>query len=341
VTTRAPVGAPAEKDWEQVRALLAAAAELYLVCHVSPDGDALGSALATALGLRQLGKRVQVSFGDDPFAVPRSLAFLPGQEFLVPPACVGDVPQVMVVFDSSAMERLGLLAPKAAAARTLVVVDHHVSNTGFGTHHLVDASAPATVVLVAELLRRLDVTFTPEIATALYTGLITDTGSFKYSNTTPATHELAGRLLATGIRHDEISRLVWDTVPFGYFKVLARALERTRLERSAVAGRGLVWTVIPKADRYKYGVSMDQIESVIDVVRKAVEAEVTVILKEDDDGSYKVSTRSRGHLNVGVACAALGGGGHPVAAGFTAYQDVDTILSRLRNLLTQAADSGS
>src|SRR5207248_4978800 len=151
--------------------------------------------------------------------------------------------------------------------------------------------------------------------------------------TTPAVHAVAGRLLAAGARPDEVGRRLWGTRPFGFLSLLGTALDRARLEPEAAAGRGLVWTFTTAADLADAGLDLDEVEAVIDVVRQAEQADVAVVLKGDVDGSYRVSTRSRGETDVGAACAALGGGGHRLAAGFTSRDDVDTTLARLRAAL--------
>ncbi|GAB2631417.1 bifunctional oligoribonuclease/PAP phosphatase NrnA [Streptomyces capparidis] len=326
-----------EEAWERATALLGAARTAHLICHVSPDGDALGSALATGLALRSLGVEAHVSFGDDPQVVPASLTFLPGQELLVPAHRVPAEPELVVVFDVASEHRLGLLRDNALAARDLIVVDHHSSNCGFGRVRLIDPAAPATAVLVDELLRRLGAPLTRDVATCLYTGVATDTGSFKYTATTPATHQLAARLLATGVRQDAISRQLWDTASFGCLKVLAAALARAELVPEAAGGRGLVWTHVPRADRETHRVAMDELEGLIDVVRKTAEAEVALVLKEDDDGSHCVSSRAKGAVDLGAVCSRLGGGGHAYAAGFTSHDDVPTTVGRFRALLDAAA----
>ncbi|WP_083976734.1 DHH family phosphoesterase [Kitasatospora azatica] len=319
--------------WEQVLADIGRATEIDLICHIVPDGDALGSALAAGLALRALGHRVRVSFGDDPQIIPESLSFLPGQELIVPAAEVPAQPDLVLCFDVASEGRLGLLHQKAFAARTLVVIDHHASNPGFGTHRLIDPSAPATAVLVDELLRRLGVRLDQELATCLYTGVATDTGSFKYAATTPQTHELAGRLLATGIRHDLISRQLWDTSSFGYLKVLAAALDRAVYEPEAVDGRGLVWTWVPYQDLALYSVTVEEIEGLIDILRRPAEAEVALVLKQDPDGTLRGSCRSKGAVDVAAACQELGGGGHVYAAGFSVREDVPSTVARFRSAL--------
>ncbi len=351
----APAGpwpAISEDAWARAVAAVAGAESVALACHVSPDGDALGSMLAFGLALRQTGRRVVASFGDRRFAVPRLLRFLPGQDLLVPPGDYPEAPEVMLTFDASTLARLGLLAPNATRAAELVVVDHHASNTGFGTVRLVDPSAAATTMLVEEFLRRLGpspagddaVTGPPDrerwpgrdIATCLYTGLVTDTGSFRHSSTTPGVHAMAARLVATGLRTDEIARELWDRSPFGYLKVLGAALGRVRLEEPGDGcDAGIVWTYVTRADRAAACLPYDEVEGVIDVVRRADEAEVAVVLKEDDDGAWQVSTRSKGTVDVARACTALGGGGHARAAGFTSRLSPEATLDLLRPLLVR------
>ena len=325
-----------EATWRRVVSAIEAADEVALACHVSPDGDALGSMLALGLALRAAGRRVVASFGDRRFAVPRLLRFLPGQDLLVEPARFPAAPGLMLTFDAATVERLGLLAESARNARELVVVDHHASNgadTGFGTLRLVDPSAAATTVLTEELITRLGLPVTEEIAACLYTGLVTDTGSFRYA-TTPAVHAMAGRLVATGLPADEISRELWESSPFGYLKVLAAALGRAVLEPAAAQAHGLVWTYVSREDRAAFALPYEEVEGVIDVVRRADEADVAVVLKEDDDGAWQVSARSKGAIDVGRACTALGGGGHARAAGFTSHLPPAETVAMLRPLLT-------
>ena len=210
------------------------------------------------------------------------------------------------------------------------MVDHHASNTRYGSVNLVDEQAAATAVLVAVLVERLGLPLTQEVAAPLYTGLVTDTGSFKYLSTTPEVHELAGRLLATGIRHDLITRAIYDTAPFGYVQLLGRACAAAELDASAVGGLGLVSSVVEADDLEASGLGLADVEGIIDALRVAQEAEVAVVLKGDPiEGGFKVSTRAKGAVDVGAVCTALGGGGHRFAAGFTSFDDAGTTLSRL------------
>ena len=327
--------APAAADWDAAIAALTSGARVLLVAHVAPDADALGSALAVGLGLERRGIDVAVSFGDSPFVLPRVLRTLPGQHLLVAPDAVGERP-IVASFDVSALERLGVLAPVAAAADVLVAVDHHASYTGFGSVHVVDVTAPATAVLALELIDRLGVELDAMIATPIYAGLVTDTGSFKYSATTADTHRVAARLLETGLRHDVVARHIYDDEPFVVLRMLGAALDRTVLEQSAVGGLGLVWTVVSDADRATFDLPLDAVERVIDVLRIATEAEVACVLKQDDKGAWRVSMRSKGLVDVSAVALALGGGGHLFAAGFTGVGGPREVLHQVRDLLAAA-----
>ena len=321
-------------EWERAVVSIMEAEAVCLACHICPDGDALGSMLAFAQALQALGKPFTASFGDA-FVVPRILRFLPALDLLTHPDDYPAEPDVMVTFDAASRDRLGSLAANVRKAREVIVLDHHSSNTRFGTTHLVDTGAAATAAVAERLIGRLGVPLTHDIALDLYVGLITDTGSFKYAATTPDVHELAGRLLATGIRPESVAREVWDRAPFGYLPVLSAALGRATLEPEVAGGLGMVWTTVTRADRAACGLPYDLIEGVIDIVRRTDEAELAVVFKEDDEGAWQVSTRSRGRVDVGLACVALGGGGHPGAAGFTLHGDVAHAVQQLRELFAQ------
>jgi bifunctional oligoribonuclease and PAP phosphatase NrnA len=323
-----------EGDWTRAVGALRQAGEICLACHIRPDGDALGSMLAVTQALRACrpGARIVASCGDQPLQVPATLRFLPGVDLLSPPASVPAEPELMITFDVSSVDRLGVLAGQAARACELIVLDHHASNPGFGTINLIDPGAAATAVLAARLIELLGVPLTAPIATGLYTGLVTDTGSFRFS-TTPRVHQLAARLLETGIDPGAIADALWDQLPFGYLRVLSAALGRAVLEPAEAGGHGLVWTTVTRADRAADGLPFAVSEPVVDEVRSTGEADVALVFKESDEGVWHVSARSKGQADVGRVCQAMGGGGHSRAAGFSTSQPVPEVMARLRELL--------
>lgn len=310
---------------EKAAKAISDADSIALACHVGPDGDALGSMLGLAIAASNAGKEVVASFGS-PFLVPPSLSFLP-TELLVPPQDFPDAPEIMVVLDAGSQERLGELGSNASEADVVVVVDHHVTNEGFGDISLVDPSAAATGELVYEILKALDWKITPEVALCLHTALVTDTGRFSYSNTTPRTLRIAADLVESGAEPNLIGRRVYEEEPFGYLKVVSVAMDRAVLDRAL----RVVYTWISDQDLRLLGLAWSETENMIDLLRLTVEADTAVLAKVHDDGRVKVSMRSRGETDVGGLAATMGGGGHRLAAGFTVEDDVEAVLERILN----------
>ena len=338
--TAAPLPTPAG-PLDLAAELLGSATDVVLLAHSGPDADALGSALAVGLALRARGAQVVVSFGDEPFAVPRSLAWLPGVDDLVrPPAAVPASPQVAAAFDTSSPDRLGVLRPLVSGAGSFVVVDHHGAGEEFGDVAVIDVTAPATALLVLDLLDRMGAPLTPDIATCLYAGLLTDTGGFRFAATTAATHRAAARLHEAGVRHDEVARLIYDDEPFAVLRLLGAALDAAVIEPDALGGLGLVRTTVDAESRRALGLPLDAVERVIDTLRVAGEAEVALVLKQDDAGRWRVSTRSKGGLDVGRACRGLGGGGHRFAAGATLDGSAEAVLADVRAALAASLEAG-
>ncbi|NUT35204.1 MAG: bifunctional oligoribonuclease/PAP phosphatase NrnA [Hamadaea sp.] len=321
-----------EEQWSAavgaIRAAVADDVAILLVCHVNPDGDALGSMLAVAQALRGVGAtRVQATF-PGPLELPAPFAGLAGRELLVAEDDVDGRPALLITLDAAAESRLGRFAALLDEVPS-VVLDHHASYTGFGRFPLVDPRAAATAVIAAEVVRRLGVPLSPEIAECLYIGVITDTGSFKYDLTTPEVHRLAAELLETGLSPGAISQRVFDTRPFGAVKLYGDVLSRAVLEPE----RRLVWTTATLADLDRHGQAAYVLEGLIDGIRCAAEAEVACLLKQTGPLEWAVSLRSRGGTDVSKVAIALGGGGHRAAAGFTGRGSADEVMNRIRGAL--------
>ncbi|MGB8257725.1 MAG: DHH family phosphoesterase [Pseudonocardiaceae bacterium] len=312
--------------------LVGNARDVTLVAHVQPDADALGSALALGMALRRRGVTVRVTFGE-PAGTPQSLRALDVADLIVPPDQVPAQPELLVALDTASRNRLGSLADRVDTAGAVLVIDHHATNGRFGTHHLVDAGAEATAVLVLELLDALDVVLDEPIARCLYAGLVTDTSCFRRAD--PGTHAIAARLLATGVDPDATTRELLDTHPFGWLDMLGAVLGRARLERASAQGLGLVHTTVRLSDTA--GLRREEVESVVDLVRTTSEAEVAAVLKEAGADRWEVSLRAKQCLDVSAAAAELGGGGHRLAAGFTASGTPEDVLDTLRFALDRAS----
>ncbi len=327
----------APQDWQAAVAAIGGAEQAVISCHLHPDGDALGSALALHRGLAKAGRRALVSFSE-PFEVAPHYRFLPGVQRLTPPEEVPRAADLFVCFDTGSLDRLGSLVDAFEGAARTVVVDHHASNTRFGDVNLVDPAAPASAVLCRELLRRLDLPLDREIATDLYTALVTDTGRFQYQSTRPETHVLAAELLAAGVNQYDVAKAVFETNDIRYLRMLSDVLGRI----AQVPAASLVWTVVTLRDLQAHGIGMEATEGLIDLVRTDGASDVAAVLKEQPEGGFKVSLRSKGATNVGEIASRLGGGGHALAAGFTSEQGleatVDAIVEAVGTRRAVAAD---
>lgn len=308
-------------------AVLARHREVTVLCHVRPDADALGSSAALARALRAAGATVHHSF--DPGEVPDGLRAIPGTEHIVPLADVPAHDGLVVALDCASEDRVGDWGRLADAAAEVLVVDHHGSNPGFGTHLLLDPAAASTATLVAEVLAAGGHPVDADTATGLYAGLVTDTGSFRWGG--PAAHDTARSLITAGARAEEMAFELLDARSFAWLPVLGGLLASARLEPDAAGGRGAVWLEVPHA--IAGSASTEDVESLVSHLRGVREAAVSVLLKEYRPGEWAVSLRSRDGVDVAAVAAALGGGGHPAAAGCTVRGGAGDVAARLRELL--------
>ncbi|MFQ6398210.1 DHH family phosphoesterase [Nocardia sp. KC 131] len=320
-------------DLDPAVAALTTARSVTILCHVQPDADTIGSGLALALVLHRRGIPVWVSFAE-PAELPVSMRSLPGVQHLVVPAEVPREVDLLVAVDCGSAGRLGALADRLSGAATTLVLDHHRSNTRFGMINVIDPNAESTTSVLVRLLDAWQVPIDSEVAHCLYAGLVTDTGSFRWVR--PGTHQLAERLLATGIDGAEISRTLMDTHPFNWLPMLSRVLASAQLVPAALGGAGLVYAFVRCADVTE--VTSEEAESVVDIVRTTAEAGVAAVFKESRTipQRWTVSLRSRdttpgAHDGIDVAAIAttLGGGGHHFAAGYTTNGTPESVVAAL------------
>jgi len=315
-------------EMEAAVAAVAGADQVTLVCHVNPDGDALGSTLGLLHVLRAAGRNVTASF-PNPFIIAPHYQLLPGLELLTPPAEVPTEPEVMVTFDCGSLDRLGDLEPNAKAAHELVVIDHHISNTRDGSINVIDPDAAASGWIALQLIDGLGLPLNRDAAVCLYAALVCDTGRFQYDTTTPAVFDMARRLTEFDVPVAELSRSLFEEHRFAYLQLLGDALHNAELVRE----QRFVWTAVTQEMLGRHGVEMEEIEGLIDILRRTSEAEVTCVLKEEVDGTIRVSLRSLGDIDVRRVAEAHGGGGHRFAAGFTSGLDLETCVARIRAAL--------
>jgi len=299
-----------------------------LACHVTPDGDALGSMLGLYHVLRADGRSVVASFSN-PFVIAPHYRELPGLDLIVPPEKFPSEPAVMLTFDCGSLGRLGDLEPAAKAAGELVVIDHHASNDHYGTINVIDPTAAASGWLVRELIRVLELPLNRDAAVCLYAALVCDTGRFQYETTTPEVFGLAQELSEFDVPITQLSRCLFEEHRFAYLKLLGEALDNASLDEQD----HFVWTAVTQDMLQRHDVTMEEVEGLIDIVRRASESEVTSVLKEEPDGTIRVSLRSLGNVDVREIAEANGGGGHRFAAGFSSTLEIPQVVERIRSAL--------
>jgi phosphoesterase RecJ-like protein len=304
--------------------LLSAVDSVSVVCHVFPDADTIGAGFALALVLDHAGKDVEVSFAE-PAQLPESLRSLAGGHLLVAPEDLRRDADLVVTVDIPSVNRLGALRDLAGPDRHVLVIDHHASNDLFGTANYVDSSADSTTMLVADLLDAWGKPINRRVAHCLYAGLTTDTGSFRWASA--RAHRLAARLVELGVDNAAISRTLLDSHPFAWLPMLSRVLGSARLFSDAAGGRGLVYAVVTHEEWVN--ARPEEVESIVDIVRTTQQAEVAVVFKEIEPRSWSVSMRSKSFDLASVACT-FGGGGHRLAAGYSAVGTADDVVKALK-----------
>ncbi|MGH2963590.1 MAG: DHH family phosphoesterase [Solirubrobacterales bacterium] len=291
-----------------------AANRFLLTTHENPDGDALGSLLAMHHILLRLGKDSVMFLAAKEFPLPVEYRFLPLEEvFHEPPADLDD--RVVIFLDCGNIDRMPVAWLKQGDARILNV-DHHHDNTRFGDVNLVDTDASSTAEIVYELATELGVELSPEIAGALYVGLVTDTGRFSYENTHPGAHRMAANLIEAGVNVNDTYRRLYERVPIEKLRLVSRALEKVE----QVDGGVLAITYITADDYAATGASEVLTEGIIDHLRSLEGAAVAALVRDKGDGpeARKVSLRSmNGDVDVSRIARRKNGGGHERAAGFS------------------------
>ncbi|MGZ8579317.1 MAG: DHH family phosphoesterase, partial [Actinomycetota bacterium] len=313
--------------------VLGSATDVALACHVNPDADALGSMLGLAAFLRRRGTATVCSFPNEPLVLPRWAALLPGSEDVVEVGDFPDAPSVMVTCDCAAFDRIGSLGRAASKAGELIWIDHHRSNEGLGTIPLIDPTASSTCEMVFRLIEAMGGPMPDDAAACLYAGLVTDTGRFQYEATTPGTLRIAASLREHPFDHARLVQALYEDNRGEYLRVAAVALARI----SFVPEADLVWTYLTRADLSDAGVRAEDTDDLIDLIRTVRDVDVAAVLKQQWDGRFKVSTRSRGGHDLAAVAAAFGGGGHRLAAGYTSEHGPAGTIARLVAALRQPA----
>jgi phosphoesterase RecJ-like protein len=296
-----------------------------LVSHEGPDGDAVGSSLALASLLRKIGKDVHLHFRD---SVPELYSFLPGADTVS--ATIPDRGfDIAFVLDIGELRRAGDEFCRFQRIGKMINLDHHLACENFGTHNLIDPSAAATGVLVYRIASALGYRFDAETALCLYVSIITDTGSFRYSNANREAFTIAGEMIESGVNAWDVAEQLYENQPRKRLELLARCLPTLEVIKG-----GLAASVTVTLDMYACtGADAELTDGFVNYPRSIRGVEVAVFFRQLDESRVKVSFRSKGKVNVAVFSAAMGGGGHHNAAGCTVDGSLEDVKAKVYALV--------
>ena len=306
--------------------------DYLVVSHVQPDGDAVSSTAAVGWMLERLGKSF-LMMNEGP--VPSRLHGLWRCEDIA--GCGEGAParqyRYAIAVDCADFERLGTVRSWLAPDCQLLNIDHHATNDGFGAVNLVKPDAAATAEILYELHQHMNLPLEPEVATAFYTGLLTDTGGFRYANTSPRAMEIAADLLRAGVRGAELAELLLERMSIGQMRMIQRGLSRLQFSEDSRVS----WLWVTSEDLEETGASNEDLEGLVNYPRNIEGVEVGILFKENGVKSVKASMRSGGIVNVAEIARSLGGGGHARAAGvrltIPLADAMDLVIARVRQAL--------
>ena len=293
-----------------------------VVSHVSPEGDAVGSALAMGLGLKEFGKDATVFLHDN---VPDVFMFLPGADNVVHNIDGNAAFDATIVVDCGQIDRLGDNFKKIKNCGRIINIVHHITNDSFGDINIITPDASAAGEMVFDLLNAMQVKITKEIAINIYTAVMTDTGSFRYSGTTPHSLEIAAQMIRAGVDPWDISQRVYESYPAKRFKLLGMVLNTLEvIENGKIATLIVTLDMLKNADTDK-----DVADGFVNYARSISGVEVGILFREVWSGEYKVSFRSRGNVDVSEVGVMFGGGGHKNAAGCSVKGTIEEAKNKI------------
>ena len=303
-------------DREKIIAVLQNEKAFNLISHMQPDGDSVGSLLSMGKGLQSLGKTVQMFI---PGFIPNRYTFLEGTDKVNAELGQFDTTATTITLDSSDEDRLDYFKETVMNSKKVINIDHHVTNQRFGHYNLVDGEAAATGEIVYRLLLELKVEITAAIAESIYVAIATDTGSFKYENTTSATHRVIASLLEHGVNPSRLAQKIFDDHPLPFYTLLKEAISSLEINRE----KGLAIMTLSRDIRERSGARPDQLEGIVNYSRNLEGVELGILFYVDGPREVKVGFRSK-TIDVSVLAEKFNGGGHSRAAGCRIYENFET-----------------
>ena len=319
----------------EILRLIEQSRRVVVISHKDADGDTLGSALAMAEVVRGMGRQVAVRV---PPPAPALYHFLPGYEHVNQEES-GEPPDLVLVMDASNLERLSDTLGPLPEGTPVVNIDHHVSNTRFGTLNLVVPDASSTAEVTFDLLGELKIPVTASIATNLYAGVLTDTGGFRHENTTFRVLEIAAELVRRGANPSDVAGRVYKSQKLTTMRLMALVMGTMGFD----CDDRMVYAAVPQELLNKAGARMDETEGLIDMLNSVEGLELAILFKEIEPSLTKISVRSRGAANANVLASVFGGGGHERAAGaeidMPLPQAMEAVLAEARLMLAATESS--
>ena len=330
-------GYPGDYDAE-----LAAAADFIrqnddflVVSHLNPDGDAISSTLAMAELLQQMGKRY-VLINEN--AIPSKFAFLTGDQMVMAGASYsGPAFAAVISVDCADYERIGTIRSLIPPTAPLLNIDHHPTNDSFGTANLIRADAASTTEVLYDLIQQLDIRWTTHLASLIYTGLLTDTGGFRYANTTPAVMNMASEMLSLGVKGNEIADRLLEKLTLIQIRLLQKALAGLSFSDDS----RIAWIHLSYADIRESQAGNEDMDGLVNYPRNVEGVEVGILFKEYAPGRFKASLRSAGLVDVAAVAQLFGGGGHVRAAGCSLEGDIQDVIHRVVGVIKTKLAAGT
>lgn len=306
----------------RIIALINEANMIAVLPHVSADGDALGSSLALALALKAINKQATVYIEEE---IPSSYSFLPGKELVQVYNEKPDKYELVLALDTGDLERLGKRVSIFREADRTVNIDHHTTNTEFAQLNLVKTNSSAVGEIIYQIIKMMGITLDRDMATCLYVAISTDTGGFRYSNTTPITHQIAADLVNNGVNVADISQIVFETTSLPKVKLMGKVIENLELlENGKLAFVYVTDDMLKSSDAGE-----EDCDGLVNIGRNIEGVEVSVLMRQRGDDEFKINFRSKTYVDVSRIANMHSGGGHVRAAGCTVKGNMNEIKSAL------------